>query len=255
METAEHIVVVDDDARLRKRLASYLEGEGYRVTAADGGEALRRVMEATPADLVLLDLVMPGEDGLSLTRFLRATSSVGIIILTGKGESIDRVVGLEVGADDYVAKPFELRELLARIRSVLRRLNAVPPAPAPPAAGEVAPPAGEQVSFAGWRIDLSSRAVTSPGGEAVHLTAAEFKLLSVLVANPNRPIDRDRLLDAVGGRDWQPFDRSIDLHISHLRRKLEDDPRRPTLIKTVRGEGYMLAAAVARAARSDPGPG
>ncbi len=250
METAEHIVVVDDDARLRKRLASYLEGEGYRVTAADGGEALRRVMEATPADLVLLDLVMPGEDGLSLTRFLRETSSVGIIILTGKGESVDRVVGLEVGADDYVAKPFALGELLARIRSVPRRLNAVSSAPF-----AAAPTSGQEVSFAGWRIDLSSRALTSPGGETVHLTAADFKLLSVLVENPNRPIDRDRLLDAVGGRDWQPFDRSIDLHISHLRRKLEDDSRRPALIKTVRGEGYMLAASVARAARSDPEPG
>ena len=250
MEAARHIVVVDDDARLRKRLSAYLEGEGYRVTAADGGESLRRVMAESPADLVILDLMMPGEDGLSLTHFLRETSSVGIIILTGKGESVDRVVGLEVGADDYVAKPFELRELLARIRSVLRRLNT---APAPPEPDDL--PSGEEVSFAGWRADLSSREVTSPRGETVHLTAAEFKLLSVLVENPNRPLNRDQLLDAVGGRDWQPFDRSIDLHISHLRRKLEDDPRRPALIKTVRGEGYMLAASVARAARSDRASG
>ncbi len=243
MAGARHIVVVDDDARLRNRLSAYLEGEGYRVTAADGGESLRRVMAQSPADLVILDLVMPGEDGLSLTRFLRQTPRVGIIILTGKGEAVDRVIGLEVGADDYVAKPFELRELLARIRSVLRRLDAAPePADAP---------AGASVSFAGWRIDLPSREVTSPHGRTVHLTAAEFKLLSVLVDNPNRPLDRDRLLDAVGGRDWQPFDRSIDLHISHLRRKLEDDPRRPALIKTVRGEGYMLAAPVTRAGGAD----
>lgn len=246
MAEAEHIVVVDDDARIRKRLSAYLESEGYRVTAADGGEALRRVIAETTADLVILDLMMPGEDGLSLTRFLRETTLVGIIILTGKGESIDRVVGLELGADDYVAKPFELRELLARIRSVLRRLNAAPPTPPPDD-----PPAGEEVSFAGWRIDPFGRELVSPGGETVNLTAAEFKLLSVLVENPNRPLDRDRLLDAVGGRDWQPFDRSIDLHISHLRRKLEDDPRQPVLIKTVRGEGYMLAASVRRAAGSD----
>jgi DNA-binding response OmpR family regulator len=168
---------------------------------------------------------------------------------------VDRVVGLEVGADDYVAKPFELRELLARIRSVLRRLNAgAAPPPAQPASQPGADPSTDQapssdeVSFAGWCVDLTRRSVTSPGGETVHLTAAEFKLLSVLVANPNRPLDRDRLLDAVGGRDWQPYDRSIDLHISHLRRKLEDDPRRPALIKTVRGEGYMLAAPVTRSA-------
>ncbi len=269
MAEAEHIVVVDDDPRLRKRLAAYLEGEGFRVTAADGGEALRRVMAKSPGDqasgdregdravdLVILDLVMPGEDGLSLTRFLRATTDVGIIILTGKGEPVDRVVGLEVGADDYVAKPFELRELLARIRSVLRRLNTAPGAQSPVDAPSVNAPsgealAGEAVWFAGWRLDPSCRELVSPGGETVQLTAAEFKLLAVLVDNPNRPLDRDRLLDAVGGRDWQPFDRSIDLHISHLRRKLEDDPRRPALIKTVRGEGYMLAAPVTRAGGAD----
>ncbi len=237
---AEHLIVVDDDATLRNRLKKYLEREGFRVTAADGGAALRAVMAEDDADLVILDLMMPGEDGLSLTRFLRETSSAGIVILTGKGEAVDRIVGLELGADDYIAKPFELRELLARIRSVLRRVKGSARPAAPDDEAE------DVVSFAGWRLDLVRRELTSPGGDAVHLTTAEFGLLAAFVRSPNRPLDRDRLLDEVGGRDWQPYDRSIDLHISHLRRKLEDDPRSPRLIKTVRGAGYMLAAPVER---------
>lgn len=236
--TSHHIIIVDDEPKIRQRLKSYLEREGYRVSTASGGEELRGIVADTPADLVILDLVMPGEDGLSLTRYLRQEFDTGIIILTGKGEPVDRIVGLELGADDYIAKPFELRELLARVRSVLRRLHG--------ASGERREK-GTQAIFADWRFDLASRELTSPAGETVHLTTAEYNLLSVFVDNPNRPLNRDRLLDAVGGRDWQPYDRSIDLHVSHLRKKIEPDPSNPTLIKTVRGEGYVLTVPVDRA--------
>jgi DNA-binding response OmpR family regulator len=253
----EHLIIVDDDATLRNRLQKYLEREGFRVSAAEGGDQLRTIMDRDNADLVILDLMMPGEDGLSLTSYLRQTSNAGVVILTGKGDTVDRVVGLELGADDYVSKPFELRELLARIRSVLRRTGAARPGPAPETvAGETAAgksTAGdtgrnetERAGFAGWRFDLDRRNLTSPAGLEVHLTTAEFNLLRVFVRNPERPLSRDRLLDEVGGRDWQPFDRSIDLHISHLRRKLEDNPKLPRLIKTVRGAGYIFATPVTR---------
>lgn len=236
----EHLVIVDDDPTLRNRLKKYLEREGFRVSAADGGEALRTIMRDDAADLVIMDLMMPGEDGLTLTRQLRETSDAGIVILTGKGDTVDRIVGLEIGADDYIAKPFELRELLARIRSVLRRTGATVKTDAP------TDPGTERVQFAGWRLDLERRELFSAGGEEIHLTTAEFGLLAAFVRSPNRPLDRDRLLDELGGRDWQPYDRSIDLHISHLRRKLEDDPKSPRLIKTVRGAGYMLSVSVER---------
>jgi two-component system phosphate regulon response regulator OmpR len=234
VDAGEHIVVVDDDARLRNRLSAYLEGEGYRVTAADGGAALRRVMADDAADLVILDLVMPGEDGLSLTRYLRADTDVPILILTGKGDPVDRIVGLEMGADDYLAKPFVLRELLARVRSILRRAKATA------RAADVGPAA--EIVFDDWRLDLARRQLFAPDGAEMHLTSAEYKLLAALVDNANRVLNRDQLLDAAGDRDWQPFDRSIDLHISHLRRKIEDDPKKPRRIKTVRGEGYMFSA-------------
>ena len=245
-EQLEHVVIVDDDERLRNRLRAFLEKEGYRATAVDGGAALRARMAETTPDLVILDLTMPGEDGLSLTRFLREISGVGIVILTGKGDAVDRIVGLELGADDYIAKPFELRELLARIRSVIRRLHPAGPAAAGDTTSKGESPEGENIVFESWNLDLVRHRLTAPDGRPVHLTTAEFGLLAALAASPNRPLDRDRLLDEVGGRDWQPFDRSIDLHISHLRRKLGDDPKDPTLIKTVRGAGYMLAAAVER---------
>ena len=232
MEAADHIVVCDDDERLRNRLSAYLEGEGFRVTKADGGEALRRVMAESSANLVILDLVMPGEDGLSLTRYLRAETDVPILILTGKGESVDRIVGLEMGADDYLGKPFVLRELLARVRSILRRAKATVRAQAtePTAA----------IVFDDFRLDLAQRQLFGPDGTEIHLTSAEYKLLAALVDNVDRVLNRDQLLDAAGDRDWQPYDRSIDLHISHLRRKIETDPKKPRRIKTIRGEGYMF---------------
>jgi DNA-binding response OmpR family regulator len=233
----EHIVIVDDDEALRNRLAGYLVREGFQVTAVEGAAAMRDLMREQAIDLAIVDLGMPGEDGLSLTRYLRGQSDLGLIILTGKGNSVDRAIGLEVGADDYIAKPFNLRELLARVRSVLRRtrIRAGPEAPADRAV----------MRFAGWRLDLARRTLASPRGKAVHLTAAEFQLLAVLVANPNQVLGRDRLLEVVAARKWDPYDRTIDQHISRLRRKLEPDPKRPQLIKSIRGRGYVFTAPVA----------
>jgi DNA-binding response OmpR family regulator len=236
----EHILIVDDDATLRSRLAKYLAGEGFRTTTAKDGADMRRIVADTRVDLVILDLVMPGEDGLTLTRELRQKSRVGILILTGKGDTVDRIVGLEMGADDYLPKPFELRELLARVRSILRRVADTRNSHRP----EVSD--GDIVTFEGFKLDRGRRGLTAPDGREIHLTTAEFKLLDALSQNPNRALDRDRLMDATMGRDWQPFDRSVDLHISNLRRKLEVDPRRPRIIKTVRGAGYMLAARISR---------
>ncbi|HYZ25385.1 MAG TPA: response regulator, partial [Geminicoccaceae bacterium] len=233
-----HIVIVDDDALLRNRLASYLIREGYRVTTADDASTMRAVVGREPVDLAIVDLAMPGESGLSLTRYLRERSDIGIVILTGKGDPVDRAIGIEVGADDYIAKPFHLRELLARVRSVLRRSQrrSIP--------GTAA--AGSVVRFAGWMLDLAQRTLASPRGETVHLTTAEFQLLSTFVANPNQVLGRDRLLEIIAGRAWDPYDRTVDQHISRLRRKIERDPGRPRLIKSIRGRGYLFASPVER---------
>ncbi|HET6469216.1 MAG TPA: response regulator [Geminicoccaceae bacterium] len=246
---ADHIAVVDDDALLRERLAEYLTHQGFRVTTAESAVAMRELVAGEPVDLAIIDLAMPGEDGLSLTRFLRERYELGIIILTGKGEPAERVIGLEVGADDYVPKPFHLRELLARVRSVLRRS-------APGREVEPHRPEGSRsmVRFAGWRLDLAGRNLLSPAGGRVHLTTAEFELLSALVANAGRTLDRDRLLKLVAERGWEPYDRSIDHHISRLRRKLEPKPGEPTLIKTIRSKGYMFTAPVDGGGSSDDQP-
>ncbi len=237
MSSRNHIVVVDDDPDLRSLIHGYLENAGFKVTPAANGRAMRRIITEHPADLVILDVVMPGEGGLALTRHLRENSDVGIIILTGRGETIDRVVGLEMGADDYLGKPFELRELLARVRSVLRRAEIRAASPESPR---------DSVRFAGWKLDLPSRRLVSPGGEDVALTTAEFALLSALVNNPNRIMSRERLLDLTHRPGPEPFDRSIDVLILRLRRKIEADPKRPTLIKTVRGSGYVFTPDVER---------
>jgi two-component system, OmpR family, response regulator len=229
---AEHIVIVDDDQLLRHRLAAYLEGQGFRVTAVEGAAAMRDVVRRERIDLALIDLTMPGENGLSLTRFLREQEVIGIVILTGRGHPVDRAVGLELGADDYVAKPFHLRELLARIRSVLRRTASRSPGTAVLASAR----------FAGWRLDLARRTLTSADREEVHLTDAEFQLLAAFVGHPNQVLGRDRLLEIVAGRRWSPYDRTVDQHISRLRRKIEADPRQPQLIKSVRGQGYVFTA-------------
>lgn len=231
MSINSHIVVVDDDLKLRNRLRIFLEKEGFRATAVGDAEALRRLLRTETPDLVIMDLQLPGEDGLSLTRHLRETSDIAVLILTGKGHAIDRVVGLEMGADDYLAKPFNLRELIARVKSVLRRSK--------PVGGS--PEGGDKLRFGNWTIDFSAIELWDNCEEKIHLTSAEFRLLEVFVRNPGRTLSRDRLVDAMADRSWGPSDRSVDLHVSHLRKKLEQDPKRPELIKTVRGFGYVFA--------------
>ena len=227
------IVIVDDERTLRSRLRKYLQGEGFTAHEAESGAALRDLLSTTPVDLVILDLMMPGEDGLSITRYLRANTSVGILILTGKGDAVDRIVGLEMGADDYLAKPFELRELLARVRSILRRTNGQS------AAAPLRPCAG-QIHFDRWTVDRQKLELRDEKGLPVHLTSAEFRILIRFIDNAGRTLNRDQLMDALAERDWTPFDRSVDLHVSNLRKKIERDPRKPEIVKTVRGYGYVF---------------
>jgi len=239
------ILVVDDDPRVRSMLDRYLTGEGFHVDCAENGDAMRRYLAGNGFDLVILDLVIPGESGLDLARELRATRDLPVIMLSGKGDLIDRVVGLEVGADDYVTKPFHLREVLARIRSVLRRCA---PGQSPGSPERAEPrPADDVVCFDGRRLDLTKRELFEPDGTPIRLTTGEFNLLAAFIRHPNRPLTRDHLLDAVSGRSWAPFDRSIDTQIGRLRRKIEPDPANPEIIKTVRGVGYLFAAKVGRA--------
>jgi DNA-binding response OmpR family regulator len=236
MNDAAHILIVDDQQEICDVVQEYLTGEGYRVsTAHDGGE-MRRLLSQWPVDLVILDLMLPGEDGLMLARSLRNESGIGIIILTGRGETVDRIIGLEMGADDYLPKPFHLRELLARVKSVLRRVQSR-------SRGD-AHPIRPHARFAGWNLDLSSRELLSPKGEEVRLTTGEFDLLAAFVSNANQVLTRDRLLDLARNREAGPFDRTIDVQVGRLRRKLEDNPQNPTLIKTVRGSGYIFTPPV-----------
>jgi len=231
-----HILIVDDQREICDLVQEYLASEGYRVSTAYDGAGMRRVIAQDPVDLVILDLMLPGEDGLTLARSLREESSVGIIILTGRGETVDRIIGLEMGADDYLPKPFHLRELLARVKSVLRRASTR----SADRQGASRPTA----RFAGWNLDLSTRELLSPAGEEVRLTTGEFDLLSAFVNNANQVLSRDRLLDLARNREAGPFDRTIDVQVGRLRRKLEDDPQRPTMIKTVRGSGYIFTPSV-----------
>ena len=245
MDETPHLLVVDDDPLIRSLLRRYLTGEGFRITEAIDGAGVRAALVQGPIHAVLLDLVMPGEDGLSLARQIRQRSNVPIIMLTGKGELIDRVVGLESGADDYITKPFELRELLARIRALLRRANPQPVGEPPPLSTPAAP--GEMLSFEGWTLDLIKRELRGESGAPVSLTAGEFELLRVFASNPNRVLSRDRLIELAKGRDWASFDRAIDTQVGRLRKKIETDPAHPTLVKTVRGGGYIFAATVRQA--------
>lgn len=233
--TDQHIVVVDDDPQIRRMLQRYLEQEGFRVSTAEGGGGMWRALADDGADLVILDLVMPGEDGFTLARELQAKTDIPFMLVTGKGDVVDRVAGLEAGADDYITKPFHLREVLARVRLVLRRTQGRDDRSG---AGD-----GEQdrVAFNGWQLDLGARELRSPAGERVVLTTGEFNMLAALVRNKNRPMSRDQLMDALRGREWTVYDRSIDTQVGRLRRKLEDDTSDPRLIKTVRGIGYMLS--------------
>src|SRR3954468_17948 len=231
-----HILIVDDQQEICDVVQEYLTGEGYRVSAAHDGAGMRRVLTQGYVDLVILDLMLPGEDGLTLARSLRSESGIGIIILTGRGETVDRIIGLEMGADDYLPKPFHLRELLARVKAVLRRAH--------DRTAETSHSARSRVRFAGWNLDLSSRELLSPSGEEIRLTTGEFDLLSAFVNNANQVLSRDRLLDLARNREAGPFDRTIDVQVGRLRRKLEDDPQNPSLIKTVRGSGYIFTPSV-----------
>jgi two-component system, OmpR family, response regulator len=237
MNTNGHILVVDDDPEICVALEEYLSYEGYRVSVAHNGSEMRRVIGEALVDLIIMDVMLPKEDGLSLVRSLRAENSgVAILMLTGRGETIDRVVGLEMGADDYLGKPFHLRELFARVKSVMRR--------AASSAVDRASPSLLQARFAGWHIDRGARKLLSPTGENVRLTSGEFDVLVAFITNPNQVLSRDQLLDAARNREGGPFDRTIDVQVGRLRRKLNDDPRKPQLIKTVRGGGYIFTASV-----------
>ena len=229
-----HILVVDDQQEICDLVREYLTDEGFRVSTANDGAGLRGVIAREAIDLVILDVVLRGEDGLQLARELRSQSDVGIIMLTGRGETVDRIIGLEMGADDYLSKPFHLRELLARVRSVLRR----------GLRGGDASPSRERVRFAGWTLDLASRELLSPAGDDVRLTTGEYELLAAFVGHANQVLSRDRLLDLSRHREAGPFDRTIDVQVGRLRRKLEDDPKNPAVIKTVRGGGYIFTPPV-----------
>ncbi|HMT46408.1 MAG TPA: response regulator [Novosphingobium sp.] len=230
------LLLVDDEAALREPLAEYLSRQGFAVSQAVSAAQARTILQNETPELVLLDIMMPGEDGLSLCRHLSEARAIPVILLTARGEATDRIVGLEIGADDYVVKPFEPRELVARIRSVLRR------------AAKAAPPAAEEelFEFEGWRLDPLKRRLTDPSGAMVSISSVEFRLLMAFVEHPRQVLDRDRLLDMVQGREAHLFDRAVDNQVSRLRRKIEADSRNPTLIQTVWGGGYMLAADVRR---------
>lgn len=245
MDAMPHLLIVDDDSEIRELLSRFLRQHGFRVSVAADGRDMRRVLDERGIDLIVLDLMLPGEDGLVLCRRLRAESDLPVIMLTAMGEEIDRIVGLEMGADDYLAKPFNPRELLARIKAVMRRAAALPGRTPGSAGGGLVSAAG-CLRFAGFVFDLDSRALHSPSGELVPLSAGEFALLAALVTHPQRVLSRDQLLDLARGRDAQPFDRSIDVQVSRLRRKIETDPRVPQLIKTVRNGGYLFAPKVER---------
>jgi two-component system phosphate regulon response regulator OmpR len=236
-----HLLVVDDDVRICQMLTRYFEGEGYRVTVANGASQMREALASEAIDVMLLDIVLPGEDGLTLAREVRAGSDIGILMLTGRGEVVDRIVGLEVGADDYIAKPFHLREVLARVKSVLRRRGAPVEAEAP------SPKVSREVlSFDGWQLDISRRELTAPDGQIVPLTTGEFGLLETMARHPGRVFERDTLMDLTRGRSRDVFDRTIDAQIARLRKKVEIDPKRPAFIKSVRGVGYVFTGRIER---------
>ena len=249
---ALHIAVLDDEVDITQLLAGYLRSHGYRVTPVHDGRSLMALMPTDPPALVLLDLGLPGEDGFVIARQLREHWRCGLVIVTGRGDSVDKVVGLEVGADDYVTKPFDLRELLARIKAVLRRLapDAPPvhalqnlpsqalPAPQAPHA------ARETLRFAGWELDTAARSLTNPQGAEVALTSGEFDLLRAFAQHAGRVLSRDFLLEQTRGREAGPFDRTIDVQVGRLRKKLEADAEDPKIIKSVRGAGYIMVPPV-----------
>lgn len=236
MNDSAHILVVDDHKDIRDLVSRFLSQHGFRVTTAPDGKFMRRVLSDHKIDLVVLDLMLPGEDGLTLCRDLRAKSSTPVIMLTAMGEETDRIIGLEMGADDYVSKPFNPRELLARIKAVLRRAESLPERDM--AADET------QVFFDHWKFDIAKRQLQTKEGIVVPLSTGEFNLLLTFVKRPGHVLNRDQLMDLTQGRDATPFDRSIDTQISRLRKKVEVDPKNPVIIKTVWGGGYVFTPSI-----------
>lgn len=243
MTKSSHVLVVDDEADLRELLRNLLEPEGFTVSLVDSGAHMRELLQTRDIDLIILDLGLPDEDGLTLTKELRRVSDIPVIILTGKGDEVDKVLGLELGADDYIVKPFPPRELLARVRTVLRRTKKFQSEAGQGAGtGHGGPlPIAE---FLGWRLDTAARELHTPSGGLVHLTSVEFELLAALVRSPNTVLSRTHLLRICSGREWSPYDRSVDIHVGRLRSKIEADPKAPSFIKTVRGTGYVFTAPV-----------
>ncbi|OGA55436.1 MAG: DNA-binding response regulator [Betaproteobacteria bacterium RIFCSPLOWO2_12_FULL_62_58] len=236
MTDQDHVLVVDDDQEIRSLLRDYLQKNGYRVTAVGDGKRMWAAFEEARPDIVVLDLMLPGDDGLTLCRDLRARSKTPIIMLTARGEETDRIVGLEMGADDYLPKPFNPRELLARIKSILRRTRTLPE--------NLRPEDARAIRFAGWTLDVATRNLRSPEGVVVALSGTEYKLLRIFLAHANRVLNRDQLIDLMLSRDASPFDRSIDVQVSRLRHRLGEGAKEPAIIKTVRGEGYVLSVPV-----------
>lgn len=223
-----HLLVVDDDAEVRELTGEYLRRQGFDVSLAEDGKSMDRYLEQSPPDILVLDVMLPGEDGLSIARRLKASSKLPIIMLSAHGEPVDRIIGLEVGADDYIAKPFNPRELLARVRAILRRLEPETKAQ------DLAP-----VRFSDFEVNLKSRSLRK-ASEVVHLTRSEFDLLEVFVTNPDRTLKRDEIIEALGGVEMTPFDRSVDVRVARLRAKIEDNPAEPRYLKTIWGKGYMF---------------
>ncbi|HET9700656.1 MAG TPA: response regulator [Burkholderiales bacterium] len=237
MSREARILIVEDDRDVRAMLREYLSEHGYDVAEAGSGAEMRAALQQRVPNVILLDLKLPGEDGLTLARHLREHHNLGIIMVTGQGDVVDRIVGLEMGADDYLAKPFDPRELLARLKSVLRRYQVSPEARNP------APAAARRVAVGECSLDLASHRLFDGTGREIPLTAMEYNLLQVFVEHPNQVLSRDQLLTLTRNREWEPFDRSIDIRIARLRRKIEADAGRPRLIRTVRGTGYMFVPA------------
>jgi two-component system OmpR family response regulator len=239
MENSDHVLIVDDDREIRELLASYLEKNGMRASLAANGRQMRALLEQTSVDLIVLDLMLPGEDGLALCRDLRSGKwrTIPVLMLTARNEETDRIIGLEMGADDYLTKPFAVRELLARIRSILRRARMLPP-------NLQVTEAAQFLEFGDWKLDTTARHLIDAQGTMVALSGAEYRLLRVFLDHPQRVLTRDQLLNLTQGRDADQFDRSIDLLVSRLRQRLQDDAREPRYIKTLRSEGYVFSAAV-----------
>lgn len=236
METAEHILVVDDDGEICNLLGEYLRKNGYRATLCADGKAMWQALAHNQVDLIVLDLMLPGDDGLTLCRKLRAQSETPVIMLTALGEETDRIVGLEMGADDYLTKPFSPRELLARIKSVLRRTRSLTGSPTCDDA--------RAITFAGWRIDMVARHLVAHDGVITSLSGSEFQLLNIFLSHPRQVLSRDQLMLLLKRREAEALDRSIDILVSRLRHRLGDDSSDPKIIKTVRGEGYVLAVTI-----------